>query len=577
MRAVRSLLLASLLTLAVAPAAHAHGDDAGDVNHTDTGAELAAADINHTIAVAGMTQTVAPDLPQYLPTTWCGTETTADDTTHAAFAGSQHQVKVVYAYAGDPTTDDHFDAWKNALQSDVSRIEQYLELQTGGRRALRFDMGTSCGPQYVDIQVVHLPQPRSAYRENATDADTTPFETLATDVASALGALPGPRNVFILADGLTDDADVWGIAQVTGDDSPDSSNVANDGGYTATMWTNANTTPNPRGWQPTVMLHEITHNLGGVEQSAPHHTAGWHCWDGADVMCYDDRTAGSENYTTTVCPSSSGDIPDTYDCGHDDYFNPDPAAGSYLATHWNVYDSAFFGACTQLGMACGDTVVPTAPVNTALPTIAGTAQLGTVLMANVGTWLNRPTAYRLQWQRAVGAAWADIAGATWSSYVPSSADVGAALRVVVTAANEDGSAIIASAPTAAVRDPRAIPVAKAKPPASRTLHIALRDRRHHKAGTLSARVTTVKGGREVRTSVARVTLPKGTWRLKLCAGPTHRALRCALSVRVRGRTRTVRLPAAHVVAKSSTGLLRITAAAVDGRHRARATGQAAAA
>jgi hypothetical protein len=227
-------------------------------------------------------------------------------------------------------------------------------------------------------------------------------------------------------------------------------------------------------------------------------------------------------------------------------------------------------------MACGDNVVPTGPVNTSVPTIAGTAQLGSVLVATVGTWLNRPTTYRLQWQRAVGAGWADIPGASWSSYVPSGPDFGAAVRIVVTAGNEDGSAIIASAPTAPVSDPRTVTAVPLKPSTrAQTLRIALRDRKRHKTGTLAAKVTTVKGGREVRTAAAKVKLPKGTWRLKLCAGPKRGALRCALSTRVHARTSTVRLPSAHVLAKSSTGTLRVTAAVVDGRQRVRATGQAA--
>jgi hypothetical protein len=29
------------------------------------------------------------------------------------------------------------------------------------------------------------------------------------------------------------------------------------------------------------------------------------------------------------------------DCGHDDYFSPDPPSGGYLAGHWNTADSGF--------------------------------------------------------------------------------------------------------------------------------------------------------------------------------------------------------------------------------------------
>src|SRR5919201_221913 len=99
-------------------------------------------------------------------------------------------------------------------------------------------------------------------------------------------------------------------------------------------------------------------------------------------------------------------------------------------------------------MACGSTIVPTVPAHTALPTVTGTAERGRVLLASQGTWLNTPTSYALQWQRAAGGDWASIPGAVTSAYVPASADVGAALRVVVTATNADGSAVVASAPTA---------------------------------------------------------------------------------------------------------------------------------
>jgi hypothetical protein len=544
-----------LLLLALAPVASAH--DEAEPNHSDTGAQLAGADINRALAVAGMAATVAPDLPQFLPTTWCGSERTTDDTVHAAYPASVAHIKVVYAYASNQT--DKFDTWRDSLQADVSRIEQYLALQTGGRRALRFDMGTECGPQYVDIQVVRLTKPRSYYADGTFDS-AGDFDHVFEDVGPALGPAAGPRDVFVLAEGLTDERDEWGIAQVQRDDRVDASNISNAGGLMATMWTNPSTAPAPFGWQPTVMLHEITHNLGGVQQSAPHHTSGWHCIDGQDVMCYPDGSPEAAGYNPNVCPQAAAAIPQTYDCGHDDYFNPDPAVGSYLDTHWNVYASVFMGACAHLGAACGDNIVPTVPVNTALPAVSGPPQPGAVLSATAGSWLNRPTAYALQWQRAAGADWAAVPGANGPNYV---------------ASNADGSAIVASAPTAAVV--AIVPFVPAAQPAAPTrLRIALRDHAHHAKGTLAATVVSVAAGREVRTKTAKVTVTAGTWRLRLCAGLKLGRLRCTLSTRVRTRTRSVRLPAARVLVSSAKGALRVTAALVDRHQRIRARGSAAA-
>ena len=88
------------------------------------------------------------------------------------------------------------------------------------------------------------------------------------------------------------------------------------------------------------MLHEMGHNLGAVQGGAPHSTGtvgsqvAGHCTDEWDVMCYAD--GGSNNALTHPCPQRSDTVTETFDCGGDDYFNPAPAAGSWLASHWNV-------------------------------------------------------------------------------------------------------------------------------------------------------------------------------------------------------------------------------------------------
>jgi hypothetical protein len=165
-------------------------------------------------------------------------------------------------------------------------------------------------------------------------------------------------------------------------------------------------------------------------------------------MCYVEDS-GAAHAMRMDCAALPGAIPESYDCGRDDYFNPAPAAGSYLATHWNTYDSAFLAPCGEIAPACGggQLWVPTPPVATAPPSTTGSAHRGTAVVARPGTWSNSPTSYAYQWQRQDGLSWADIAGATGQRYLPASRDLGRRLRVVVVATNADGSASAASAPT----------------------------------------------------------------------------------------------------------------------------------
>jgi hypothetical protein len=53
-------------------------------------------------------------------------------------------------------------------------------------------------------------------------------------------------------------------------------------------------------------------------------------------MCYQDA---DDTVLRTVCPDPADDA--RLDCNHDDYYNTNPAAGSYLAKEFNVADNLF--------------------------------------------------------------------------------------------------------------------------------------------------------------------------------------------------------------------------------------------
>jgi hypothetical protein len=107
------------------------------------------------------------------------------------------------------------------------------------------------------------------------------------------------------------------------------------------------------------------------------------------------------------------------------------------------------------------TVPSSPPVLAVAPTVSGTPVRTATLTATLGAWSGIGNAYAYQWQRAAGATWTSISGATGSTYVIGAGDEGSQLRVVVTATNPDGSATAASAATGTVAS--APPVQTAAP------------------------------------------------------------------------------------------------------------------
>lgn len=81
---------------------------------------------------------------------------------------------------------------------------------------------------------------------------------------------------------------------------------------------------------PRTIAHETLHILGAVSPDSPNGDGLAHCLDGHDILC----------------PKQEGPCPMTdnigrLDCGRDDYFNENPAPGSYLANRWNVANSPY--------------------------------------------------------------------------------------------------------------------------------------------------------------------------------------------------------------------------------------------
>lgn len=158
------------------------------------------------------------------------------------------------------------------------------------------------------------------------------------------------------------------------------------------------------------------------------------------------------------CPSSGGSE-DGSDCAviggatTSAYIVSSADVGSRL----RVRVTASIGGDSATAASNPTNLIGSAPVRIGDPVVSGSAVVGSRLSANQGSWANNPTSFSYQWVRCpqsggnpVGSDCASIGGATSSSYVVASSDVGSRLRVRVTASNSSGSATSASNATAIV-------------------------------------------------------------------------------------------------------------------------------
>lgn len=231
----------------------------------------------------------------------------------------------------------------------------------GGRRGVRWST-SSCGVRVTSQRV-----------GNGSLQD---FDSMVEELRS-LGYSRSDRTYLVFVD-----SDRYcGIATAPRDDRATGNRADSTVGYARVdrgCWDVAD-----RGFR-SIAAHELFHTLGAVQASAPHGTAGAHCSDEHDLLCYDD---GSGRGVQVVCrdddngTSGAGDQNDQLlDCRGDDYFNPSPRRGSYLDRHWNTADSARLhepvdtGARSACPAAAGGSATPTA--RSTRPTSSGSPPPG---------------------------------------------------------------------------------------------------------------------------------------------------------------------------------------------------------
>ncbi len=214
--------------------------------------------------------------------------------------------RVLYIYPEG--TASRYASVVGNLRTYVGAASDFIDAsaqQTGGRLQLRVLHDSNC-----DIVVEEVAVPLSLMRD---------FWGLYDWAAQT-----GRTNIFnpsVNALMYLDDNYFCGVGSIWNDDTDRFENMNNDGGEISVVGLGC--------WGANVTMHEVGHNAGAVQQTAPNRTPGWHCTDEYDIMCYNDGTGT----TTVVCPDPSLD--NLYDCNDNDYFNTNPPAGSYLDTHWN--------------------------------------------------------------------------------------------------------------------------------------------------------------------------------------------------------------------------------------------------
>lgn len=342
----RLALIAALLGLAFPATAAAdqppepgtHGPDPTAIDGAGEGGDAGFRDSGRARASS---RGSAQAMSSRLPSSWCGAEQASDDREHELDNGP-YRYHAVYAIPAD--AGSRLRSVADQIQRDALNASTLIEELYG--RAIRYDMGTSCGREYLDISVVRLPQTRDELRRLAgSSTGTLDAVARALDAAgfpvidsgdSYQEAASRTRNWVVWLDGPAP-AGACGQGMLYDDRRRSGENFNNLAGKVALVFRD----DDERFCGPNSVRHEIGHNLGAVVSGAPH-SSGGHCTDAIeDTMCVPGSPSVADGSYHAVY----------FDYGNDDYWDPHDRSLPW----WTVNLSRFLCADARCNVPPGYT------------------------------------------------------------------------------------------------------------------------------------------------------------------------------------------------------------------------------
>lgn len=217
------------------------------------------------------------------------------------------RIQALYAVSNDrPDRYDELTPFFKQITHHINNIVDTSASKTGGSLKVKWVTDSNCE---VDIKKIIM-QP---------EGDDSFANTIAEAKLAGYGDLSKKYLIW------TDASLYCGIGLIFQDDNPEPAFNRSSADSRYTTYSRIDN----RCWGRfrSTETHELFHNFGAVQNSAPNASAG-HCTDGYDLMC--------PQYTPN--DTCSFDQISYLDCNNDDYLHSDPPEGSYLAAHWNTFN-----------------------------------------------------------------------------------------------------------------------------------------------------------------------------------------------------------------------------------------------